>query len=51
MIYKETKYGTIHYGNSVDILKQMESNSINCCITSPPYWSLRDYDVEGQLGI
>lgn len=25
--------------------------SISCCVTSPPYWNLRDYNVEGQIGI
>ncbi len=24
-------------------LKQLDDNSINCCVTSPPYWGLRDY--------
>ena len=32
-------------------LKQLHDNSINCCVTSPPYWGLRDYGVEGQLGL
>ncbi len=32
-------------------LKQLPDNSINCCVTSPPYWGLRDYGVEGQVGI
>jgi len=32
-------------------LKQLPDNSINCCVTSPPYWGLRDYRVEGQLGL
>lgn len=32
-------------------LKQLRNNSINCCVTSPPYWGLRDYGVEGQLGL
>ncbi len=32
-------------------LKQLDDNSINCCVTSPPYWGLRDYGVEGQLGL
>lgn len=29
----------------------MDDNSINCLVTSPPYWGLRDYGVEGQLGL
>ena len=32
-------------------LKQLDDNSINCCVTSPPYWGLRDYGVDGQLGL
>lgn len=31
-------------------LRKLESNSVDCCITSPPYWGLRDYGVDGQLG-
>jgi DNA modification methylase len=32
-------------------LKQLEDNSIHCCVTSPPYFGLRDYGVDGQLGL
>lgn len=32
-------------------LKELENESINMCITSPPYWGLRDYGVDGQLGL
>jgi DNA modification methylase len=38
-------------GDSLEILKTLESESVNCVITSPPYWALRDYGVEGQLGL
>lgn len=31
-------------------LKLMDSDSIHCCITSPPYWALRNYGVPGQIG-
>ena len=37
-------------GNSLDVLKTLPDNSIDCCITSPPYWGLRDYGHEEQLG-
>lgn len=30
-------------------LKQLDNNSIDCCITSPPYWSLRDYGIEATI--
>ena len=35
----------------MEALKTLESESVDCCITSPPYWGLRDYGVEGQLGL
>lgn len=31
-------------------LKDVPEESIQCCITSPPYWHLRDYECEGQIG-
>lgn len=41
----------LYQGDALEILKQMEDESINCCVTSPPYWGLRDYGVDGQLGL
>ena len=41
----------IHCGNAIDVLKQLPDDSVDCCITSPPYWSLRSYDVDGQIGL
>jgi len=38
-------------GDALETLKNIPSNIINCCVTSPPYWGLRDYGVEGQLGL
>jgi DNA modification methylase len=29
----------------------LKDNSVQCCVTSPPYWGLRDYGVAGQLGL
>ncbi|MFA5395259.1 MAG: site-specific DNA-methyltransferase [Methanogenium sp.] len=33
------------------VLKTFPDKLVNCVMTSPPYWSLRDYGVEGQLGL
>ncbi len=33
----------IHEGDCIEVLKTLESGSVNCCVTSPPYWGLRDY--------
>jgi DNA modification methylase len=38
-------------GDCLTELKKLPDESINCCITSPPYWALRDYGVAGQLGL
>lgn len=40
----------IYCGNCIDILKSFPNKSVNCCITSPPYYGLRDYGVSGQIG-
>ena len=38
-------------GDCLTILKTLPKKSINCCVTSPPYYGLRDYGVDGQLGL
>ncbi len=35
----------------LDGLAQLEEESVHCCVTSPPYWGLRNYSAEGQLGL
>lgn len=44
--YYETSDGNIYQGNALDILKQFPDESVHCCVTSPPYWGLRDYGLE-----
>ena len=44
------KLNYIYQGNCLDVLKTFDDNSINCCVTSPPYFGLRDYGVDGQIG-
>jgi len=38
-------------GDALDILSGIPDESAQCVVTSPPYWGLRDYGVEGQLGL
>ena len=38
-------------GDALTVLKTLPDESINCVMTSPPYWGLRDYNVELQLGL
>ena len=42
---------TIINGNSLEVLKSLPDNSIGCCVTSPPYYALRDYGCDGQIGL
>ena len=41
----------IYQGDALDVLKTLEDRSIQCCVTSPPYWGLRDYGNENQIGL
>ncbi len=38
-------------GDCLEVMKGIPDESIQCCITSPPYWGLRDYQTEGQFGL
>jgi len=38
-------------GDCLEVMKDIPDNSIDCMVTSPPYWALRDYGVEGQIGL
>lgn len=38
-------------GDCRNILAELKEESINCCVTSPPYWNLRDYGTAGQIGL
>src|SRR5690349_1703147 len=37
--------------NCLEGLKKLEDNSVQCCVTSPPYFGLRDYGHEDQIGL
>ena len=38
-------------GDALDTLRTLPPGSIDMCLTSPPYFRLRDYDASGQLGL
>ena len=38
-------------GNCIDKIKELDDNSIDCVVSSPPYFGLRDYGVDGQFGL
>src|ERR1700720_4244939 len=41
----------LRLGDALTALKTLPDESVNCCVTSPPYWGLRDYGMAGQLGL
>jgi len=42
---------TITHTDALSFLQSLPDNCVHCIITSPPYWNLRDYGVDGQLGL
>jgi DNA modification methylase len=46
-----TPIDTILEGDALTKLKELPGESVDCCITSPPYLGLRDYGVDGQIGL
>lgn len=41
---------TVLIGDALFLLRSVPDDFVQCCVTSPPYWGLRDYGVSGQLG-
>lgn len=41
----------VHNVDALTLLKALPDNSVDCCVTSPPYFGLRDYGVDGQIGL
>lgn len=41
---------TILCGDCLDVLKTLPNESVHCCVTSPPYYALRDYGMDAQIG-
>lgn len=37
-------------GNALDVLRKYPDGKFRCCVTSPPYWGLRDYGLNDQIG-
>ena len=42
---------SIRQGNALERLREMPDESVHCVVTSPPYWGLRDYGVDGAYGL
>jgi DNA modification methylase len=46
-----TPLGVLYQGDAKGVLDSLEPESVDCIVGSPPYFSVRDYGVEGQIGI
>lgn len=42
---------SVHLGDAKAVLQQMPEHAYNCVVTSPPYYNLRDYGIENQIGL
>jgi len=42
---------SVYQGQAEEVLRRFPSESMNCVVTSPPYFWLRDYGVDGQIGL
>lgn len=49
--YYEDAWATILCGDALDVLAALPDQSVQCVVTSPPYFGLRDYGVDGQIGL
>ena len=51
MIFYADEAIALHLGDTLDVLRTLPDESVSCCVTSPPYYGLRDYGNEGQYGL
>lgn len=49
-IYYQDQHVTLHHGDAIATAKALPASSVNAIVTSPPYFGLRDYGEDGQLG-
>ncbi len=50
-LFIEDNMVTLYQGDCIEVLRELPERSVHCCVTSPPYFGLRDYQVDGQVGL
>lgn len=50
-IFYQDEYVTLIHGDSREVLEAYDLGQIHCCVTSPPYWNLRNYGSPDQMGL
>lgn len=51
MIFHNNNVASVIIGDCLASLRTLPDRSVNCCVTSPPYFGLRDYGHDGQIGL
>ncbi|MBN3458433.1 site-specific DNA-methyltransferase [Mycobacterium sp. DSM 3803] len=49
--YFRDDHMTLYHGKALDVARDLPSSSVDCIVTSPPYFQLRDYGADGQYGL
>lgn len=49
--FHNTAIWSLYCGSALEVMGDMDNESINCIVTSPPYYCLRDYKIDGQIGL
>lgn len=49
--YHQSADVTLYLGDALAVLRTLPSSSVDCVVTSPPYFGMRDYGVDGQMGM
>ncbi len=50
-VYYSDDSVTLHLGDALEVARELPSGSADCIVTSPPYYGLRDYGIDGQYGL
>lgn len=48
---QQSRHLSVLQGQALEMLRTLPAESVQCCVTSPPYWGLRDYGHPGQIGL
>jgi len=50
-LYYQDEQITLHHGDALGVARTLDAGSVDCIVTSPPYYGLRDYGSDGQYGL
>lgn len=50
-VFYSSSHGTLYHGDALECLDAIPDASVQCVVTSPPYWGLRNYHSAGQIGL